>query len=124
MKRDEELAGFFDQGVRISGEMEFQNSLRIDGAFNGKITSNDTLIVGERGVVDGEVEAGVVSVNGTVKGKIRAKQRLEIQRGGKVFADINTASLLIVEGGIFQGNCEMDFKGQESSVLEYKARKG
>lgn len=125
MKRDEELAGFFDQGIKITGEMEFQNTLRIDGTFNGKIKSNDTLIIGEKGSVDGEIEAGIVSVNGTVKGKVRAKQRLEIQRGGKVFADINTASLLIVEGGVFQGNCEMDFKGQESSqVLEWKAKKG
>lgn len=124
MKRDDELAGFFDQGVKITGEMEFQNTLRIDGSFTGKIKSNETLIVGERGSVDGEIDAGVVSVIGTVKGKVRAKQRLEIQKGGRVFADINTTSLLIVEGGIFQGNCEMDFKGQEPQILEWKAKKG
>ena len=92
--------------------------------MTGKIKSNDTLIVGEKGIVDGEVEAGVVSVMGTIKGKIKAKQRLEIQKGGRVFADISTASLLIVEGGVFQGNCEMEFKAGDSQVLEWKTKKG
>jgi cytoskeletal protein CcmA (bactofilin family) len=125
MKKEEELNGFIDQGVKITGELEFLNTLRIDGNFVGKIRSKEMLIVGERGVLDGEIEVGTLIVSGTVKGKIRAKDKLEIQRSGKVYADISAGSLLIVEGGVFQGNCEMEFKSQEHpQVLEWKAKKG
>ena len=125
MKKEEELSGFFDQGVKITGDLEFQNTLRIDGSFNGKIRSQDMLVVGERGMVEGEIEAGIVSVSGTVKGKIKARAKLEIQKSGRVFADITTPSMLIVEGGLFQGNCEMDFQGKarEPQVLEWKGAK-
>src|SRR5205823_10447973 len=102
MKKEEELSGFFDQGVKITGDLEFQNTLRIDGSFHGKIRSQDMLVVGERGVVEGEIDAGVVSVSGTVKGKIRARNKLEIQKTGRVFADISATSFQIIEGGLFQ----------------------
>lgn len=121
MGKKDELTGFFDQGVKISGELHFSNTLRIDGSFNGKITSDDMLIIGDNGNVDGEIEVGVISVTGLVKGKIRARERIEIQKGGRVFADVTTPSLMVVEGGVLQGNCEMEMKGAES--LEWKAVK-
>jgi cytoskeletal protein CcmA (bactofilin family) len=119
MGKKDELTGFFDQGVKITGELHFQNTLRIDGTFNGKIVSEDLLIVGDNGNVDGEIEVGTITVTGTIKGKIRARERVEIQKGGKVYADVVTPSLLVVEGGLLQGNCEMEVKTAES--LEWKA---
>ncbi len=126
MTRKEELTGFFDQGVTITGELEFKNTLRIDGNFYGKIRSTDQLIVGENGIVEGEIDVGVLSVMGTVKGVVRIHDKLEIQKGGRVFADVVTPSLLVLEGGLLQGNCEMDFKkkGQESQVLKLNTQKG
>jgi len=122
MGKKDELTGFFDQGVKITGELRFQNTLRIDGSFSGKITSDDMLIIGDNGSVDGEIEVGTVSVTGLVKGKIRAKERIEIQKGGKVYADVSTPSLMVVEGGILQGNCEMEMKSTPES-LEWKTVK-
>ncbi len=122
MGKKDELTGFFDQGVKITGELRFSNTLRIDGNFNGKITSDDMLIVGDNGNVDGEIEVGVISVTGIVKGKIRARERVEIQKGGRVFADVMTPSLMVVEGGVLQGNCEMEMKGGAES-LEWKTVK-
>ena len=119
MGKKDELTGFFDQGVKITGELHFQNTLRIDGSFSGKITSDDMLIIGDNGSVDGEIEVGTVSVTGQVKGKIRAKERIEIQKGGKVFADVVTPSLMVVEGGVLQGNCEMEMKSSAEN-LEWK----
>lgn len=126
MTRKEELTGFFDQGVTITGELEFKNTLRIDGNFYGKIRSTDQLIVGENGIVEGEIDVGVLSVMGTIKGVVRIHDKLEIQKGGRVFADVVTPSLLVLEGGLLQGNCEMDFKkkGQESQVLKLNTQKG
>lgn len=110
MSRKDEITGYFDQGVKITGELEFQNTLRIDGNFNGKIRSQDLLVVGENGQVDGDIDVGVLSVHGVVRGKVRTRDRLEIQKSGRVYADVATPSLLVVDGGILQGNCAMEHK--------------
>jgi cytoskeletal protein CcmA (bactofilin family) len=126
MTKKEELTGFFDQGVTITGELEFKNTLRIDGNFYGKIRSNDQLIVGENGVVEGEIDVGILNVTGIIKGVVRIQDRLEIQKGGRVLADVVTPSLQVMEGGVLQGNCEMVFKKTEpeTQVLELKTKKG
>lgn len=110
MGRKDDLTGYFDQGVKITGELEFQNTLRIDGTFRGKVRSPDLLVVGEKGDVDGEMDVGILSVFGIVRGKIHTRERLEIQKSGRVYADVTTPSLLIVDGGVLQGNCLMETK--------------
>ena len=107
-----ELNGFLDRGATFKGEMEFEDTMRIDGKFNGRITSKNELIVGESAHIEGDIHVGRVAISGTVVGKIVATQRVEIHRNGKVYSDVDTPALIIEEGAIFQGNCVMgDKKG-------------
>ena len=107
-----ELNGFLDHGSSFKGELEFEDPMRIDGKFNGKVTSKNELIVGESAQIDGDIHVGRIAISGTVIGKIVAEQRVEIHRNGKVYSDIDTPALIIEEGAIFQGNCVMgDRKG-------------
>jgi cytoskeletal protein CcmA (bactofilin family) len=118
MKKDNlELSGFFDQGVNFSGELKFTNSLRIDGKFQGKIISSDELIVGEKGVVEAEIEVGRISISGTVKGTIKASERVELLPTSKVEANIITKNLIINEGAIFNGSCSMDEKAGAGKIV-------
>lgn len=107
MKKSGELNGFLDKGSTFRGELEFEDTIRIDGKFNGKISSKNELIVGESAQVDGEIHVGSVAISGTVRGKINATGRIEIHRSGRVFCDIETAALIIEEGAVFEGNCTM-----------------
>lgn len=110
--RTGELNGFLDRGSSFKGELEFDDTMRIDGKFNGRITSKNELIVGESAHIEGDVHVGRIAISGTVVGKIVASQRVEIHRNGKVFSDIDTPALIIEEGAVFQGNCVMgDRKG-------------
>lgn len=102
-----ELNGFLDRGSSFKGELEFEDTMRIDGKFNGTITSKNELIVGESAHIEGDVHVGRIAISGTVVGKIVAAQRVEIHRNGKVYSDIDTPNLIIEEGAIFQGNCVM-----------------
>jgi cytoskeletal protein CcmA (bactofilin family) len=102
-----ELNGFLDRGSSFKGELEFEDTMRIDGRFNGKIMSKNELIVGESATIEGDVHVGRIAISGTVIGKIVASQRVEIHRNGKVYSDIDTPALVIEEGAIFQGNCVM-----------------
>jgi cytoskeletal protein CcmA (bactofilin family) len=112
-----ELNGFLDRGSSFKGELEFEDTMRIDGKFNGKITSKNELIVGESAHIEGDVHVGRIAISGTVVGKIIADQRVEIHRNGKVFSDVDTPALVIEEGAIFQGNCTMgDKKGNVTNI--------
>jgi cytoskeletal protein CcmA (bactofilin family) len=119
-KGNGELNGFLDRGSSFKGEMEFEDTMRIDGKFNGKIVSKNELIVGESAHIEGDLHVGRVAISGTVIGKIVAEQRVEIHRNGKVYCDIETPALIIEEGAIFQGNCQMgdnrDRKGNVTNI--------
>ena len=105
-----DLNGFLDRGSSFKGELEFEDTMRIDGKFNGRIRSKNELIVGESAHIEGEIHVGRIAISGTVMGKITADQRVEIHRNGKVYSDIDTPALIIEEGAIFQGNCVMGEK--------------
>jgi cytoskeletal protein CcmA (bactofilin family) len=107
MKKSGDLNGFLDRGATFRGELEFEDTMRIDGKFHGTIHSKNELIVGESAHIEGDVHVGRIAISGTVVGKIVAAQRVEIHRNGKVYSDVDTPALVIEEGAIFQGNCVM-----------------
>ncbi|MEK6375690.1 MAG: polymer-forming cytoskeletal protein [Acidobacteriota bacterium] len=116
-KKGGELNGFLDHGSSFKGELEFEDTMRIDGRFSGKIVSKNELIVGESAHIEGDVHVGRIAISGTVVGKIVASQRVEIHRNGKVYSDIDTPALIIEEGAVFQGNCVMgDRKGNVTNI--------
>lgn len=117
-----ELNGFLDRGATFKGELEFEDTMRIDGRFNGKIMSKNELIVGESAHIEGDVHVGRIAISGTVVGRIVAEQRVEIHRNGKVFSDIDTPALVIEEGAIFQGNCTMGDRDRKGNVTNIAAK--
>jgi cytoskeletal protein CcmA (bactofilin family) len=100
------LNGFLDRGSRLEGTISFDEVFRIDGQFKGTITSDAELVIGEGGVVEGDVRVGRLAVSGTIKGSIHAKERVELHAGARVFADIRTPTLVVEEGAVIQGPVE------------------
>jgi cytoskeletal protein CcmA (bactofilin family) len=103
----EGLNGFMDEGTEFLGELRFRDTLRIDGHLKGKIVSDNTLIVGESGHVEADIDCGVVSIRGTVMGRVHGRQRIELLAGSKVQATLVSPKLVIEDGAFFQGDCEM-----------------
>jgi cytoskeletal protein CcmA (bactofilin family) len=102
------LSGFVGGGTDVTGEANFKAMMRVDGHFSGRITSSTgTLIVGNNGVVDANIEVAVAVIQGTINGDIIATQRLELGRAAKVNGNIQTPSLIIEQGAIFEGSCKM-----------------
>jgi len=106
--KDGTLSGFIGSGTSVTGEATFKSMLRVDGRFSGRITSSGgTLIVGSGGQVDANVEVAVAQIQGVVNGDIIGAQRIELGRAGKVNGNIQTPSLVIEQGGVFEGSCKM-----------------
>ncbi|CAN5546141.1 MAG: polymer-forming cytoskeletal protein [Pyrinomonadaceae bacterium] len=102
------LSGFVGNGTSLTGEATFKAMLRVDGHLSGRVSSGSgTLIVGANGKVDANIEVAVAVIHGTINGDIIATQRLELGRAAKVNGNIQTPSLVIEQGGVFEGTCKM-----------------
>ena len=102
------LSGFVGSGTVVTGEANFKAMMRVDGHLSGRIhSSSGTLIVGANGKVDANIEVAVAVIHGTVNGDIIATQRLELGRAAKLNGNIQTASLMIEPGALFEGACKM-----------------
>jgi cytoskeletal protein CcmA (bactofilin family) len=102
------LSGFVGGGTVVTGEANFKAMMRVDGHLSGRVSSTSgTLIVGSNGKVDANIEVAVAVIHGTVNGDIIATQRLELGRSAKVNGNIQTPSLIIEQGAVFEGSCKM-----------------
>ncbi len=111
------LSGFVGGGTVVTGEANFKAMMRVDGHLSGRVSSTSgTLIVGANGKVDANIEVAVAVIHGTINGDIIATQRLELGRAAKVNGNIQTPSLIIEQGAVFEGTCKM-------TALVDKARK-
>ena len=106
--KDGILSGYVGNGTILTGEATFKAMLRVDGQLSGSVTSESgTLIVGNNGQVDADIEVAIATIHGTVNGDIVASQRLELGRAAKVNGNIQTPSLVIEQGAVFEGSCRM-----------------
>lgn len=89
------------------GELKCDGGVRIDGVFQGSLETMGNVIIGETAKVAADIVGRNISISGAVKGNINAMGRLEILSTGLVWGDIEVASFLIDEGGVFSGRSDM-----------------
>ncbi len=104
----EEISAFLGKETSFEGKMTFQGMFRLEGKFEGEIFDSGTLIVGESAVIKGKLEVETIIISGHVEGEILAKSRVEVHSQGKFYGNLLTPSLVINEGGIFEGCCKME----------------
>jgi len=107
MKKTNDIA-LLGEKTAFEGKLSFHGTVRIDGHFKGEISSDGTLVIGEHGIVEANVNSSTVIISGEVRGDIKAGLSIEIMANGKVYGNIFTPSLIIHEGVVFEGGCRMD----------------
>jgi cytoskeletal protein CcmA (bactofilin family) len=113
-----ELTAFIDEGSEMEGRYTFRGTVMLNGRFKGEISSEDTLIIGERGIVAADIRAGRVLVSGEVTGNLRALERIELKRTARVYGDVEAPVVVLEEGVLFEGHCRM---AKPSPVTEVPA---
>jgi cytoskeletal protein CcmA (bactofilin family) len=91
----------------ITGTIDVKGPLRIDGKVKGTVISADTVTVGFGGELEAEVTCKVATISGKVNGNIMASERVELQAKAEITGDLKTKSLVIEQGAIFCGQCNM-----------------
>lgn len=103
---ENKMSGFFDKDTQIKGDLRFKGTFRIDGHFNGNIDSESTLIIGETGKVEADLNIGHIIITGEIKGNIQAKEKVEISSTGRAIGTIIAPKLVIKEGAYLEANCQ------------------
>ena len=117
LKQSDQVSGFLDKGTNVTGELEFAGTLRIDGNFQGSISTNDNLIIGEHAVVHADIRVGEIEIHGQFFGRIEAKNRVEVFPSGRVRGDIHTPTLCVNPGAVMDGGTHMtDGHSEETAV--------
>jgi len=107
-KPEGEINTLLGRGSEFEGKLTFEGTVRVDGKLSGEIFSEDVLVVGEGAQVNAEIDVGVIIVEGNVTGNIRAKRAVELHTPARVRGNIETPSLYIDKGVMFEGNCRME----------------
>jgi cytoskeletal protein CcmA (bactofilin family) len=93
----------------IQGKIESEVFVRIDGNIKGDVTIGEGLIVGENGLIEGNVNTPEIVVYGTVNGIVKADS-IDIKSSGKITGEIHTGSLQVEKGAVYIGKVVMDTK--------------
>jgi cytoskeletal protein CcmA (bactofilin family) len=102
-----DLSAYIDEASEIEGKYTFSGTVMLNGKLSGEISSTDTLIIGDKGVVNATIHAGIVLINGEVIGNIHGGERVELRGAARVFGDIEAPVVVVEEGVVFEGHCRM-----------------
>lgn len=96
----------------INGDVTSAGSIRVDGKMFGTIRANGNIIIGEKGLLEGDATATNVVVAGKVKGNIKVSKKVEINSTGNLLGDMVAKTVVIEDGALFTGNCKMESTSQ------------
>lgn len=91
----------------ITGTLDVKGALRVDGQVKGKIISSDCVTVGATGHVEADIEAHTAIVAGHITGNVTCTEKIELQAKCEMDGDLKTKSLVIEQGAVFCGACNM-----------------
>lgn len=94
-------------GTVIEGDIRSNGDLRIDGAVHGNVHSKAKVVIGNTGMIEGNVSCLNADISGTIKGKTSVNELLFLKASSKINGDIITGKLIVEVGASFTGSCNM-----------------
>jgi len=111
------------KGTELKGSLKDEESIRVDGKFEGDIQTKGEVVIGEDAVVRADIKAKSVKIGGKVIGDVSCEGRVELFSSGSLEGKIKASDLTIAEGASFNGECVMtpiDMKEEEGEELEHE----
>ncbi|ABA90372.1 protein of unknown function DUF583 [Syntrophotalea carbinolica DSM 2380] len=111
-----EIRAFLGEGSKFEGTLVFDDIVRMDGHFQGSVTSTDTLIAGHSAQIQADIKVGTLILSGSFKGTIEARNKVELRAPAVVEGTIQTPVLVVEEGVVLNSSITMptgqaDFAG-------------
>ncbi len=93
--------------TKIKGDITSQEDFRIDGHFEGNLTTTSKIVLGEKGVLDGNIKCGNAEILGKVTGDLIVDNLLSIKSTAQIDGNVVTGKLAIEPGAVFNATCQM-----------------
>ncbi|RYX90499.1 MAG: polymer-forming cytoskeletal protein [Comamonadaceae bacterium] len=127
-KKQPPIKSLIAHGSRIEGHFIFTEGLRVDGEVVGDIRAGDAqasiLVISETAVVNGQIHADHVIINGVVNGPVFASELLELQPKARIAGDIHYKALEMHQGAVISGQLQPMAAGEEKPTLKLAANNG
>ena len=124
-KKQPLIKSLIAEGTEITGDVKFRDGMRVDGTVKGSLCADaavpSILVISETALIEGEVAADHVIVNGTVKGPVHARQMLELQPKARIDGDVDYALLEMHQGAIISGQLSPILGEEEKPTLKLAA---
>ena len=105
--KEEVINTIIGKGTYFEGSIKINQSCRVDGTVKGKIASDQNIVIGETGFVDGTIVSDKVIISGKVLGQINAKSSAVLKEKAEFDGELKTAKIKVSGGAIFNGKSEM-----------------
>jgi cytoskeletal protein CcmA (bactofilin family) len=113
------------RATKVVGDLYFTGELQLEGKVTGNIIAENEkdakLVVADTGLVEGEIRAPVVIVNGKVLGNIFSSKHLELAAKGNVVGSVHYHSIEMVKGAQVNGsmiNTQQEVNGALEAVVD------
>jgi len=93
--------------VQVKGDIIGKTDLRIAGKVYGKVQIDGELILEKYASIEGDVKCGIAFLAGSIKGNVECRGKVVLQDNGQIIGNVKADQLIIHEGAVFQGTCEM-----------------
>jgi len=110
-----ELNAFLGVGTEYRGKLDFVGTVRIDGRFEGEISTDGDLILGRKASITGVVRVGRLTSCGNIKGDVVVKERAVMEKTSTLNGSLNTPILVVEKGAIIEGEIVMTKEGVSAS---------
>ncbi|PKR81386.1 hypothetical protein CW751_04840 [Brumimicrobium salinarum] len=104
LKDDPDRLNILVEGTHMTGDLVTKSSIRVEGLIDGSIDCKGKIVLGEAGVVTGNINTIEIEVYGTVEGNIHAESLLTLRKSAVIKGDIKTSRLVIEDGAQIEGN--------------------
>src|SRR5205807_3241154 len=88
----------------FKGDLTYEKGMRLQGKFEGNIMTPGRLHVSKEAKMQAGVDAGAISVEGEIKGKLNANERIELKQSARYEGDLTASKLVVDEGAILSGH--------------------
>ena len=114
-------------GSKLQGDLTSSGDVRVDGSLSGSVKTEKKLVLGERGVIEGEVYCKNAIIAGELKASIKVEELLTLKATAKLSGEIVASQLAVEPGAIFSGKCSMgpvvkNIKKEEKKSLSEKEK--
>lgn len=106
-----ELNAFLGVGTEYKGKLDFVGTVRIDGRFEGEISTDGDLVLGRKANIVGKVTVGRLTSCGRIEGTVTVREMTVLEKTATLIGSLSTPALSMDNGAVLQGDITMTQDG-------------